>query len=74
MDIPVQNVHVNLHDHLLYHPTCDSNDDNMRQRYFSKSPRNHLMYYIFHEGFCPGVVHSTLSHLLKVDTSEENFS
>ena len=31
-------VQVNLHDHLLYHPSCDSNDDNLRQRYFPKSP------------------------------------
>ena len=67
-------VHVNLYDHLLYHPLCDSNDGNLRQRYFPKSPQNHLMYNTCHDQLQPIVAHSTLDHLSKVDTSEETFS
>ena len=66
-------VHVNLHDHLLHHPSCDSNDDKLRQRYFPKSLQNHLMYYVCHDQLQPTVAHSTLDHLSKVNTSEETF-
>ena len=73
-DSSTHDIHVNSHDHLLYHPSCSSNDDNIRQRYFPKSLRNHLMYYLYHEQLYLGVVHSTSGHLLKVDTGEEIFN
>ena len=65
------NIHVNLHDHLLYHPSCEENDDNLRVTYLPKSPRNRLMYYIHADNMYEHSLTATVSHLLKIDRNEE---
>ena len=66
-DISLGNIHVNLHQHLLYHPSCDINDDNLREKHLPKSPRNHLMYYILYGNIYPGLAFATLKQLLTID-------
>ena len=65
------NIHVNLHDHLLYHPSCEDNDDNLRVTYFPKSPRNRLMYYIHAGNLYEHSMAATITQLLKIDIKEE---
>ena len=65
------NIHVNLHDHLLYHPSCEDNDDNLRVTYLPKSPRNRLMYYIHADNMYEHSLIATISQLLKIDRNEE---
>ena len=65
------NIHVNLHDHLLYHPSCEDNDENLRVTYLPKSPRNRLMYYIHAGNQYEHSMAATITHLLKIDRNEE---
>ena len=66
-DISSGSIHVNLHQHLLYHPSCDINDDNLRGKHLPKSPRNRLMYYILYGNIYPGLAFATLKQLLTID-------
>ena len=59
--------HVNLHEHLWYHPSCDMTDENLRFKYLPKSPSNWLMYYILNEGTYPQLAMATLEQAFKVD-------
>ena len=65
-------IHVNLHDHLLYHPSCDLNDENLREKYLPKSPQNRIMYYLYTENLYPGSMMSTISQLLKIDRHDDD--
>lgn len=67
-----RNIHVNLHDHMLYHPSCDENDENLRTTYFPKSPRNRLMYYIYTNTLYQHSIGPTINQLVKIDDKEEN--
>ena len=71
-DISCKSFHVNLHEHLFYHPSCDISDDNLRQKHLPKSPRNRFMYYILNGDIYPGAEVATLKHLLKIDNGEFN--
>ena len=68
-DISSKNIHVNLHDHLMYHPSCDSHDYSLRHKLMPKSPRNRVMYYILAGDFyTESVVLSTIEKLLQIDS------
>lgn len=63
--------HVNLHEHFLYHPSCEDTDGCLRYKHLPKSPRNRLMYYILNEDVYPGLAQATLKELIKIDTDGE---
>lgn len=63
--------HVNLHEHFLYHPSCDLSDGCLREKHLPKSPRNRLMYYILNEDIYPGLAQATVKELVKIDTAKE---
>ena len=65
-------IHVRLTDHLLYHPSCEQTDEGLKLKYIPQSPRNRLMYYHCAENMYPGALKATISHLLKLDVSNEN--
>ena len=67
-----QSIGVNLHEHFLYHPTCDTDADKHRQKYLPKSPRNWLMYYIINDDIYPAsAVAATLKQLIKIDKKKK---
>ena len=63
-----RDIHVNLHDPLLYHPSCDLHPENMRMNYLPKSPRNRIMYYLYADSLYPGAITTAISELLKLTT------
>ena len=74
-ELSSKDIHVNLHDHLLYHPSCDNNEENLRHKYIPKSPRNRLMYYLYASDiYTESVVFSTVEQLLKTDSSDKDLS
>ena len=69
-EISSSNIHVNLHDHLLYHPSCDFTEGNLRQKFIPKSPRNRIMYYLHADELYPEGIIGTIKQLLKIDNNE----
>ena len=67
--------HVNLHEHLMFHPSCDTNENNLREKYLPKSPRNRLMYYIINEHiYSKTAITATLKQLIEIDEGSKQIS
>lgn len=63
---------VNLTDHLLYHPSCEDQDDALKLKYIPKSPRNRIMYYLFTDYTYPGAMRGLIGQLVKLDNKEDS--